>query len=98
MSVDHDRDRRKVLQMAGGVAAGLAMVAGSASATDDDDVTVVEDFGSVDTTGCDCYYENKCENECSDNPNYIQVWERECCECDGDKVCEDWYRISLCCG
>ena len=90
--MEFDQNRRKVLQLTGSLAAGLAVTSGSASAADKE-VVVVESLDDVDTSGCECWNEGSCFDTCGHHPDGLQAWERECCECDDETICSDWSQI-----
>lgn len=93
MSHDSDHNRRTVLKMAGGLATGLAFAAAGTAAANEGETATGEE---VESTGCECWYESKCDGHCTDDLRYEQFWQRECCECDGETVCESWSRQDCC--
>ena len=92
-------DRRTVLKRASIAAAGGVFAsAGSATAM----VTSEELQGMKAAQDCNCTTETKCvEQFCQESPHFYTdgtTYERECCECDGETVCEDtWTDTGTCC-
>lgn len=106
------RNRRTVLKAIAGSAVGTAVFTGSAQASgptaiDAERVSrttasiepdrIVEDLSDVGTEACtDCETQYECmPPACHTYDEHL--YERECCMCGTDYICEDWQMTTTCC-
>lgn len=103
--------RRSVLKKVAGGAALSVTFAGAAGAVPtsvdpdavvagDDELDPDREVSSLDVTPSDCSCETHfmCADTCYKDGSLPQLYEKECCTCDGDTVCEDtWTRSDQCC-
>ena len=94
MSDGNGYNRRRVLQLATGLTAGVAAgVVGTATADD----ARTGSLGEMDTSDCDCYDQYDCEGSCWKAGDMPSLSKRRCCDCDDGITCESWSPTGECC-